>query len=199
MELMENYSKNRKYIIVVSGLPRSGTSMMMKMLQAGGVNILTDNLRAADENNPKGYYEYERVKQLEKGDIAWVAEAEGKAVKIVSYLLEFLPAEYFYKVIFMQRDMTEILASQRRMLEREGKSDNSPDDEKMAALFKKHLAKVENWLAQQKNIETLYVSYNQTLVSPLETLERLDAFLDKRLDRDAMWLVIDQNLYRERR
>ncbi len=199
MVSMKNSGIKRNYIIVVSGLPRSGTSMMMKMLQAGGIDILTDNLRAADESNPKGYYEFERVKQLDKGDVAWVTEAQGKAVKIISYLLEYLPVEYRYKVIFMQRDMGEILASQRRMLEREGKTDSSPGDEQMAALFKKHLVKVENWLEQQKNIETLYVSYNQTLVSPLETLERLDAFLDGEMDLAAMRLVIDQNLYRERR
>jgi hypothetical protein len=125
------------YIVVVSGLPRSGTSMMMKMLQAGGIGIMTDNLRVADENNPKGYYEFERVKQLDKGDNAWVAEAQGKVIKVISYLLEFLPADFHYKVIFMRREMAEILASQRHMLERDGKPGSSANDAQMATLFNK--------------------------------------------------------------
>jgi hypothetical protein len=187
------------YIVVVSGLPRSGTSMMMKMLQAGGMEIMTDNLRVADENNPKGYYEFERVKQLDKGDIAWVAEAQGKVIKVISYLLEFLPADFHYKVIFMRREMAEILASQRHMLERDGKPGSSANDAQMATLFNKHLVKVENWLAQQKNIQTLYSSYNETLVSPDETLERLNQFLEGKVSLAGMRQAIDQNLYRERR
>jgi hypothetical protein len=187
------------YIVVVSGLPRSGTSMMMKMLQAGGMEIMTDNLRVADENNPKGYYEFERIKQLDKGDIAWVAEAQGKVIKVISYLLEFLPADFHYKVIFMRREMAEILASQRHMLERDGKPGSSANDAQMATLFNKHLVKVENWLAQQKNIQTLYSSYNETLVSPDETLERLNQFLEGKVSLAGMRQAIDQNLYRERR
>jgi hypothetical protein len=187
------------YIVVVSGLPRSGTSMMMKMLQAGGMEIMTDNLRVADENNPKGYYEFERIKQLDKGDIAWVAEAQGKVIKVISYLLEFLPPDFHYKVIFMRREMAEILASQRHMLERDGKPGSSANDAQMATLFNKHLVKVENWLAQQKNIQTLYSSYNETLVSPDETLERLNQFLEGKVSLAGMRQAIDQNLYRERR
>jgi len=111
-----------KAIIIVSGLPRSGTSMMMKMLEAAGLEILTDHLRAADDNNPKGYYEFERVKQLKAGDFDWLPQARGKVVKIISALLEYLPNQYEYKIIFMRRNMDEVLSSQRQMLMRDGNS-----------------------------------------------------------------------------
>src|SRR6476646_10559062 len=90
-------------VIVVSGLPRSGTSLMMNMLRAGGVPIVADGLRTADDDNPKGYFELERVKQMQKGDVAWVEDAPGQAVKVISALLEHLPALQTYKVLFMQR------------------------------------------------------------------------------------------------
>ena len=107
-------------IVVVSGLPRSGTSMMMKMLEAGGIPPVTDELRTADDDNPKGYYEFERVKQMDKGDTAWVADAQGKVVKVISALLKHLPSSHNYQVIFLRRHMSEILASQRKMLIRRG-------------------------------------------------------------------------------
>ncbi len=117
-------------IIVVSGLPRSGTSMTMKMLVEGGIAVLTDGIRAADESNPEGYYEFEKVKQLDKaGDLSWLNEARGKAVKIISYLLQRLPDTFDYRVIFMHRDLHEVIASQNRMLERLGeKKGDLPDD-----------------------------------------------------------------------
>src|SRR5262245_34520180 len=104
-------------IVVVSGLPRSGTSLMMQMLQAGGMPLLTDDLRPADTNNPKGYWEYEPVKRLQQ-DNTWMHKAEGKAVKVISVLLQYLPPQHTYKIIFMQRPMQEVLASQTVMLER---------------------------------------------------------------------------------
>src|ERR671923_2816349 len=115
--LFSNVKKPKKgdSIIVVSGLPRSGTSMMMKMLAAGKIELFTDNLRVADEDNPEGYFEFERVKKLKDGDFAWLPGAQGKAVKVISALLEFLPSEFNYQVIFMRRRMSEILASQRKM------------------------------------------------------------------------------------
>ena len=108
-----------KPIVIVSGLPRSGTSMAMKMLAAGGMPLLTDGVRGADESNPKGYYEFEPVKDLHKqADMAWLRDARGKAVKIVSFLLTFLPETNEYKVIFMQRDLREVIASERTMLQK---------------------------------------------------------------------------------
>lgn len=186
-------------ITVVSGLPRSGTSMMMKMLEAGGVAIMTDNQRAADENNPKGYYEYERVKQLKKGDYAWLNDAHGKAVKIISALLEQLPDEHTYKIIFMRRNMNEILASQRQMLIRLGEATDKVSDEKLADLYQKHLDKVEAWLGQQTHMKVLFVSYNDILADPQANLIRINQFFGNRLDMQRMMPVVDKGLYRERR
>ncbi len=184
-------------IIVVSGLPRSGTSLMMQMLEAGGLPILTDNLRTADPDNPKGYYEFEGVKQLER-DQSWLASAAGKVVKVVSPLLRYLPAEHSYKIVFMQRDLEEVLASQRQMLQRRGRSAPN-DDEAMAATFRRHLADVEAWLAKQPNIEVLSVTYNAVIDQPAEQIARVNAFLGGVLDTAAVVQVIDRALHRQRR
>jgi hypothetical protein len=186
-------------IIIVSGLPRSGTSMMMKMLESTGLEILTDNLRTADENNPKGYYEFERVKQLKQGDFDWLPAAQGKVVKIISALLEYLPNRYQYKIIFMQRSMDEVLSSQRQMLVRDGKPDDKVPDEKLAELYGNHLKKIQTWLEQQPNMSTLFISYNQILHDPEPDLNRLKKFLGGNLDIKRMLQVVDKNLYRERR
>jgi hypothetical protein len=191
--------KDAKIILIVSGLPRSGTSMMMKMLEAAGLEILTDNLRAADTNNPKGYYEFERVKQLKAGDFDWLSEAQGKVVKIISALLEYLPNQYQYKIIFMRRNMDEVLSSQRQMLIRDGKQDDDGNDGKLAELYENHLQKIETWLEQQPNMNTLYVNYNQTIQDPEPNLMRINQFLGGNLDIQPMLKVVDQNLYRERK
>lgn len=185
-------------ITVVSGLPRSGTSMMMKILEAGGLEILTDELRAADEDNPKGYYEFERVKKLKDGDIDWVGEAQGKVIKIISALLGDLPSRYTYKIIFMRREMAEILASQRQMLTRRGEADKV-DDAQMAEMFQEHLKRVRVWLANQKNMEVLYVDYNDLMKNPAAHIESIRAFLGLQLDTDAMRAVPDAGLYRQRK
>ncbi len=126
-------------IVVVSGLPRSGTSMIMKMLEAGGLPVLTDGLRAADEDNPKGYYEVERVKGLaEETDKGWLAEARGKGIKVISYLLKSLPPQFNYRVVFIRREIEEVLASQRKMLARRGETEETPP-ERMRALFEDDL------------------------------------------------------------
>lgn len=185
-------------IVVVSGLPRSGTSMMMKMLEAGGVPLLTDHLRTADEDNPKGYFEFERVKQLPKGDIAWLSEARGKAVKIISALLEHLPATYEYRVIFMRRDLKEVLASQRKMLIRRGEDPDKVDEQELLRLFQKHIRQVQRWLGQQPNIKMLEVPYNALIQDPIPYVRQINAFLGGALNEDAMIRVIDPALYRNR-
>ncbi|GAB4466197.1 MAG: hypothetical protein Kow0070_29000 [Anaerolineales bacterium] len=187
------------YIIVVSGLPRSGTSMMMKMLEAGGLPILTDNLRAPDANNPNGYYEFERVKQLPEGDYGWLPEAGGKVVKIVTGLIMHLPSEYRYKVIFMQRAMKEVLSSQKKMLGRLGKEDDRVEDEKMRKIYQEHLKQVNAWIAKQPNIEALYVNYNTMLADPLESLKKVNEFLGGGMDVNVMAGVVNKELYRERK
>lgn len=185
-------------ITVVSGLPRSGTSMMMRMLEAGGVPVLTDEKREADEDNLRGYYEDERVKQLRE-DASWITEAEGKAVKVISYLLRHLPEGHSYKVIFMERRIQEVLASQKRMMRRRGEAADEIPDDVMAGIFEKHLAETGEWLSQQPNIETIQVNYNETLRDPEPTARRVAAFLGGGLDVERMTHVVDPRLYRQRR
>ena len=185
-------------IVIVSGLPRSGTSMMMKMLEAGGIPPLTDKLRTADNDNPKGYYEFERVKQMDKGDTAWMAQAQGKVVKVISALLKHLPAGYNYQVIFLRRHMSEILASQRKMLINRGEDPDKMDDAQMTMLFENHVRQVESWLAQQPNIEVLYVHYSDVMADPLTAINSMGRFLGRDLDVRAMAEVVDPDLYRTR-
>jgi sulfotransferase family protein len=189
---------NKETITIVSGLPRSGTSMMMKMLAAGGLEPLTDSIRAGDEDNPKGYFEFERVKKIET-DQAWLSDARGRVVKLISALLKHLPPSYTYKVIFMRRAMPEILASQRQMLIRRGEPADVVPDDKMAAMFEKHLAQVESWLAAQPNIETIYVSYNEVMKEARPQAESIASFLGGSLNVDAMTEAADRTLYRQKR
>jgi hypothetical protein len=185
-------------VTIVSGLPRSGTSMMMRMLEAGGLQVLTDNIRRADDDNPDGYYEFERVKQL-KSDRAWLEDAKGKVVKMVSALLIELPPMYTYKVVFMRRKMEEILASQRQMLVRQGKPADSVSDERMAAMFEKHLRQIEIWIAERSDMDAIYVDYNQMLKQPAEHVKAVNVFLGHRLDTEAMAGIVNPALYRQRR
>jgi hypothetical protein len=188
----------KQMITVVSGLPRSGTSMMMKIIEAGGIPPLTDELRTADNDNPKGYYEFERVKQLDKGDTAWVAEAKGKVVKVISALLKHLPTDQAYRVIFVRRHMSEILASQRKMLVNRGEDPDKMDDAQMAVLFERHIRQIEQWLSTQSNMQVLYLHYSDILAEPLAQIERINDFLGGRLNSERMIEAIDPNLYRNR-
>ncbi|MFZ1395838.1 MAG: sulfotransferase domain-containing protein, partial [Candidatus Promineifilaceae bacterium] len=174
-------------------------SMMMKMLEAGGIHPLTDKVRTADDDNPKGYYEFERVKKMDKGDTAWMAEAQGKSVKVISQLLRHLPADYTYKVIFMRRNMAEILASQKKMLVNRGEDPNQASDEEIAGLFEKHLGNVMNWLASQPNVSVLYVHYSDMLTNPEPQVAQINQFLGGNLNTEAMAEVVDPNLYRNRK
>jgi hypothetical protein len=185
-------------VIVVSGLPRSGTSLMMNMLQAGGVPIVTDAQRTADDDNPKGYFELERVKQLSRGDVTWVEEAHGKAVKVISALLEHLPAGSSYKILFMRRRLPEVLASQKKMLERRGEPTDTVPDAMMASLFEKHLQKIEGWMAAQSNMQVLYVPYHELAEQPERHVDEIVGFLGLELDRARMLQAVDPTLYRNR-
>lgn len=187
------------FITIVSGLPRSGTSMMMKMFEAGGLPPLTDNIRAADDDNPKGYYEFERVKKMPDGDTSWVEDAQGKAVKVISALLEHLPSEYSYRVLFMQRKIDEILASQTRMLIRSGKPTGEVTDEQLTEMYGKHLAKVTAWLVEQPNFSVLYLDYGTVLANPQKYADQVNQFLGSSLDANEMAGVVDPELYRQRR
>lgn len=185
------------FITVVSGLPRSGTSMMMKMLTAGGMTPLTDYIRAADVDNPNGYYEFERVKKLPQGDTAWLAEAQGKVVKIVAVFLPFLPPQYEYRIIFMRRAIREVTASQYAMLEHRGANQKIGSDD-LVNLFQKHLNQVDVWFDNHPRVKRLDVNYNDMLRDALPHLENIRLFLDLELDPEKMKMVIDPNLYRRR-
>lgn len=187
-----------KYVTIVSGLPRSGTSMMMAMLQAGGLEVLTDEIRKADEDNPRGYFEFERVKQV-KEDRSWLPGARGKVVKMISALLDKLPSDHHYKVVFMERNIDEVLASQNQMLVRRGEPTDAVGDDAMRMLFRKHLRQIGKWLEKQSNFDVLYVSYNDTLQRPRENVEKINGFLGGSLDVDQMVAVVDRRLYRQRR
>ena len=190
-------SQARNYLTIVSGLPRSGTSMMMRMLEAGGIPALVDHIRVADEDNPRGYYEFEPVKKT-KEDASWLESSGGKVVKMVYRLLYDLPAGHEYRVIFMQRRLEEVLASQNVMLDRQGKDTGKLSDEKLMSLFRAELEKVDVWLRGQSNFRVLYADYNETLKEPAPTVRALDDFLGN-LDTDAMLKVVEPSLYRQRR
>ena len=184
-------------IVIVSGLPRCGTSMMMQMLEAGGMSLVTDHIRMPDEDNPRGYYEFEKVKKIRE-DASWLENCHGKAFKMVSSLLYHLPVDKNYKVIFMRRKMQEILASQKVMLQRLGRESSDVSDEKMAENFEKHLRDVEDWLSRQSNIEVVYINYNEVIHDPHENVRLVSRFLGDRLNPDKMADVAEKSLYRKR-
>jgi hypothetical protein len=183
-------------IIIVSGLPRSGTSLMMQMLANGGMEVVTDNIRTPDTDNPRGYYEYERVKKI-KQDASWLPEVRGKAVKMVSQLLYDLPPSERYRIIFMERDMEEMLDSQEKMLQRLGRKASPREEIKPA--FTLHLERLNEWLGQQRNIEVLRISYNTLLQHPEGQAQLVRDFLDGRIDTERMIKTVDRGLYRNRK
>ena len=183
-------------ITVVSGLPRSGTSMLMQMLGAAGYPCLTDGVRQADADNPRGYFEYEKVKRLRR-DCSWLSEAKGKAVKIIVQLIPSLPSEFSYRIIFMERDISEVLASQREMLQRQGKGGGNLSDAQLHQIFERQVVEVKQMLAQ-RNIPTLDVTYSDALQYPMKIAEKIQAFFGENLNVGAMAAVIDPNLHRQR-
>ncbi len=186
-------------IIIVSGLPRSGTSMLMRMLAAGGIELVVDGLRTADTDNPKGYYELERVKELDKKtDTSWLADTRGKGLKVISFLLQHLPPTYDYKVIFLRRSLPEVLASQQKMLDRRGEPPGETSDADMADLFTAHLTKVETQLASRANCEVLYVEHRRAVSEPAVVAGQIGQFLGGGLDVEAMAAAVDTALYRNR-
>jgi hypothetical protein len=184
-------------ITIVSGLPRSGTSLMMQMLVAGGMTPLADGERVPDADNPKGYLEWERIKTL-PNDPGCIAEAEGKVVKVISELLLSLPSGHEYRIMFMQRPLPEVLASQEKMRQRLGTNKQSIDPKIMSAAFEGRLRKVYAWMEGKAYVKTLRVPYHDVLGKPHEIAEQLRQFLNLNLDIAAMTQPIDQSLYRNR-
>lgn len=199
--MLGDFLRRRKYgepIVIVSGLPRSGTSMMMKMLEAGGLTVMTDAIRQADIDNPKGYYEYERVKNLEKEtDKSYVREARGRVLKVISFLLKDLPDDNYYRVIFMRRHLDEVISSQNKMLDRRGE-DSIQDRETMAEAYRNHLAAVKILIRKRPNLEMLEFRYDEAVRSPKDAARAVNTFLGGKLDERAMSAVIDGELYRNR-
>ena len=189
---------DRSFLTIVSGLPRSGTSMMMRMLEAGGMPVLTDQVRRADDDNPNGYYEMERVKQT-KEDPTWLVDSEGKVVKMVYRLLYDLPWDRAYRVLFMRRDLREILASQRAMLTRQGlPSDEEVSDDDLAALFRREIESFYAWAERLPHLQLIDVNYHVLVQDPPSELQQIQAFLGGDLDLEAMAAVVDPTLYRNR-
>jgi hypothetical protein len=185
-------------VVIVSGLPRSGTSMMMKMLESGGMPIVSDYVRQADESNPQGYYELERVKELDKGgDTSWLSAARGSVVKIIAYLLRYLPQDFNYKVVFMQRDLAEVLASQSKMLVSRGEPSDT-EDERMRRLYVGHLAQSSRLLSDRPCFQSIEIQYRDALAEPEETARRVADFLGKELDIHDMADAVNPDLYRNR-
>lgn len=183
-------------IVIVSGLPRSGTSLMMQMLDQGGIEAVTDRQRTPDVDNPRGYYEFEIVKKI-KEDASWLPETRGKVFKMVSQLLYDLPASETYRIVFMRRDFDEMLASQEKMLARLGRPIAPRDEIKRA--FTQHLEKLFAWLEKQPNMHVLFVHHHDLVAEPAAQASRLNAFFGGRLDEAKMIAAVDPSLYRNRK
>ena len=188
----------RPVVTLVSGLPRSGTSMMMRLVEAAGLTILSDEIRAANSDNPHGYFEFERVKRLRDGDTGWVAGADGQAVKVISALLEFLPDSCDYKVLFVQRELDEVLASQRKMLENRDEDREAVDEGELRALYEEHLEHIKTWLARRDNFEVLYVDHRNMILAPEAGVVSVARFLGREERVPEMVEAVDPSLYRQR-
>jgi len=170
---------------------------MMQMLVAGGMTALTDGERRADTDNPRGYLEWERIKTL-PNDPGCIAEAEGKVVKVISRLLLSLPEGYEYRVIFMQRPLPEILASQDAMMRRRGTYKEGNNPAAIINAFAKHLREVYAWLNTKPHVRALDVGYHDVLHEPERISGKLAEFLGISLDATSMVRQVDQSLYRNR-
>jgi hypothetical protein len=184
-------------VTIVSGLPRSGTSLMMQMLQAGGMPLLTDGQRVPDEHNPRGYFEHEGVKHS-RNDLSWLQHAEGKVVKVIHLLLLHLPPDRNYQVIFMMRNIGEVIASQRTMLQQQGRASAALTDAKLAEIFETQLKQVRQWLAERPHFRTLQVEHSRLIQHPLETAGQINQFLGGHLLVSNMADAVNPALHRQR-
>lgn len=183
-------------MVIVSGLPRSGTSLMMQMLSLGGLPLLTDSHRPPDESNPRGYFEYAPVKRMHLGETAWLSQAGGRGVKIVSALLPMLPPNVVGRVIFMQRDLDEVVRSQRAMLQRLNKP--IPVTDALRDEYATHLTTIRDWLKTRPTLSVLEVSFTELVCAPHHQTPIIADFLGMKLDIAAMSSAVDPALYRER-
>jgi hypothetical protein len=196
-EQEEGFEMDRNFVTIVSGLPRSGTSMMMRMIDEGGIPALIDNIRKADEDNPKGYYEFEAVKKTRQ-DPSWLNGAGGKVVKMVHLLLLDLPKDREYRVVFMRRRLEEVIKSQNVMLQRKGKATADLSEQQIMAMFRQQMQQVEAYMKSYPNFKWLDVHYNELLANPKPWVDKLDEFLGGGMQTDKMLGVVDPTLYRQR-
>lgn len=188
---------SKNFVTIVSGLPRSGTSMMMRMLEAGGVPPVVDGERKANADNPMGYYEFEPVKAL-KEDSSWVADSTGQAVKVIYKLVYDLPNNVPYRIVFMQRDIEEVLSSQEKMMRRDGLDPDTIGRDLLFNLFQTDVMDFRRWAEVQGNIQIMYADYRRMVDEPEEMSRHIAEFLDQDLDIQAMASVVDPDLYRNR-
>lgn len=184
-------------IYIVSGLPRSGTSMMMQMLEAGGMDLYTDGERTNDENNPKGYKEHNAVKTLPRNK-EWLSQSIGKAVKVIAQLLPHLSSGYEYQILFMERNLEEVISSQNKMLKRLGKKNDKDYPLHLLETYKQHLKKAKRWLSKRKNVKVMYIQHSSIIENPMENAIEINQFLNLQLDVQKMARVVDPALYREK-
>jgi hypothetical protein len=188
---------SKNFVTIVSGLPRSGTSMMMRMLEAGGISPVVDGERKANADNPMGYYEFEPVKAL-KEDSSWVADSTGQAVKVIYKLVYDLPNNVPYRIVFMQRDIEEVLSSQEKMMRRDGLDPDTIGRDLLYNLFQTDVMDFRRWAEVQGNIQIMYADYRRMIDEPEEMSRHIAEFLDQDLDIQAMASVVDPDLYRNR-
>lgn len=182
--------------VIVSGLPRSGTSMMMQVLAAGGLPILSDGIREADDDNPRGYYELEAVKRT-KDDPSWLDHSEGKVVKIIHALLMDLPTDRPYRVVMMRRKTDKVIRSQAAMLERLGNEGANLDADKLAEIYEHQLEQVKGYMDRHACFAYLEVWYGAMIEYTRTQVERINQFLSGSLDVDAMVAAVDPALRRK--
>jgi hypothetical protein len=199
---LRSWLRRRKYgtpVYVVSGLPRSGTSMMMRMLEAGGIPPFSDGERAADIDNPEGYYEFERVKNLEKDpDRSWVRGARGHALKVISFLLRHLPDENAYRIVYMRRHLDEVLKSQDKMLDRLGNAAQGVELEAMKEAYRNDIVAARLHARKQPHMEMIEIHYAEAVSDPAGAARAVNEFLGGRLDQAAMAAAVNAHLYRNR-
>jgi tetratricopeptide (TPR) repeat protein len=187
-------------LVVVTGLPRAGTSMLMQMLAAGGMPVLTDDIRTADEDNPRGYYEFEPVKKL-MADSRWLSDAKGKAVKIVAPLVPSIPRGIPLRLIVIERDLDEILASQEKMIQRRGEKVPGTVErrDRLKAEYRRALRRVAKWVENRQDASVLALSRAEVLRDAAGASERIREFLDGIVIAEAMAAAVDPSLHRNRR
>ena len=194
----KHVTPTQKAITIVAGLPRSGTSLMMQMLDAGGMPVLTDQIRQPDDDNPRGYYEFEAVKKV-KEEPAWLERAPGHAVKMVYRLLYDLPGGFTYQVVFTRRKLEEVVASQETMLQRNGKGGSELDEAQLVAIYRRQLEQFDAWIESRPNFSIFYVDHHDVLDDTERVAHELNQFLGGQLDVEAMTRVPDRSLHRQKR